>query len=285
MRSVLRPFHDNAGQFSGLKTAVFVALLVPGMWTVTFYSMGELGARPLNTAIHQFGLWAFRLLLISLAVTPLRQALHWPRLALVRRMIGVAAFAYGAVHLLLYVGDQGFDLAKVATEIAIRIYLTIGFAALLAMTALAATSTNRMLGRLGGRRWRLLHRIAYPIGLLALVHFFMQSKADVSEPLLMSGFLLWLMGYRALAAMQRAGRMTPLLLAPFSIAVGALTALGEALYFWLKLGAPPELVLAAQLDFAAGVRPGWVVLATGLAVALAAIARESWKRAPRLRPA
>ena len=113
-------------------------------------SLGWLEPRPFNEAIHQFGLWTIRLIFLALAVTPLRQILQWPRLILVRRMIGVAAFAYAITHLTLYTADQMFDLAKVASEIVHRIYLTIGFTAVLGLSALAATSTDGMIRRLGG---------------------------------------------------------------------------------------------------------------------------------------
>src|SRR5690606_18658997 len=110
---------------------------------------GALGAEPLDELIHQTGLWTIRLLFLSLAVTPLRQIFRVPALAAVRRQVGVAAFAYGAVHLSLYVTDQRFDLGTVASEIVLRVYLTIGMTGLLILLALAATSTdgNEALGR------------------------------------------------------------------------------------------------------------------------------------------
>src|SRR5262245_33712420 len=129
----MHPFVDYGGRWSPLKTAVFVALFVPGALTATDYLQGNLGPRPMTEVIHSLGLWALRFLFIALAITPLRHILAWPRLILVRRMIGVAAFAYAAVHLVAYAADQMFDLAKVASEIVLRIYLTIGFAALLGL--------------------------------------------------------------------------------------------------------------------------------------------------------
>src|ERR1700742_2795221 len=101
--------------------------------------MNWLGARPLNEAIHQIGLWTIRLIFVALTVTPARQILQWSRLLIVRRMIGVGACAYALVHLLLYMGDQAFDFGKIATEIVVRIYLTIGFIAVLGLVALAVT--------------------------------------------------------------------------------------------------------------------------------------------------
>ena len=92
------PWNDYSGRLSPLKLTVFVALFVPGGWVAFAYGFGLLGARPLNEAIHQIGLWTIRLIFLALAVTPLRQILQWPRLILVRRMIGVAAFAYVLIH-------------------------------------------------------------------------------------------------------------------------------------------------------------------------------------------
>src|SRR5436309_892779 len=135
----MAPWYDYQRRLSPLKLAVFVALFLPGLWVAFAFASGWLGARPLNEAIHQVGLWMLRFLFIALAITPLRNILNWQRLALVRRMVGVAAFAYGAVHFTLYTVDQAFDFGKIATEIAVRIYLTIGFVALLGLAALAAT--------------------------------------------------------------------------------------------------------------------------------------------------
>src|SRR5436190_23609733 len=136
------PWYDYSRRLSPLKLAVFVALFVPVSWVATAFAFDLLGARPLNEAIHQIGLWTIRLIFIALAITPLRQIWQWPRLILVRRMIGVGAFAYILCHFSLYWVDQAFDVVKIATEIAVRFYLTIGFVALLGLAALAATSTD-----------------------------------------------------------------------------------------------------------------------------------------------
>src|ERR1700757_1608518 len=153
------PWLDYSGRVSPLKTVVFAALFVPALYTALSYPLDALGPRPLNEAIHQVGLWGIRFLLLALTITPARQLLQWPRLLLVRRMIGVASFAYIALHLVLYSFDQGLDLTKVASEIVLRFYLTIGFIAFLGLCALAATSTDGMTRRLGGKRWQQLHRL------------------------------------------------------------------------------------------------------------------------------
>lgn len=278
------PWNDYSGRLSPLKLAVFVALFGPGLWVALALSQGWLGARPITEAIHQIGLWTIRLIFIALAITPLRQVLQWSRLILVRRMIGVAAFAYAIAHLSLYAADEMFDIAKVASEIALRIYLTIGFAAVLGLAALAATSTDGMIRRVGARRWQRLHRLVYLIALLAVVHFWIQSKLEVWEPTIMAGIYAWLMGYR-LAARRLAvrGRLPLVWVGALGIAAAVLTALGEAAYFRLAYHADPWRVIAANWSLMIGVRPAIVVLGLGLAVAAAGAVR-TWSGAPARRP-
>jgi methionine sulfoxide reductase heme-binding subunit len=193
------PWLDRSGRFSLLKASTFALLLLPGVVMAHDYAHGLLGARPVNELIHESGLWALRLLFLSLAITPLRQVLRSSRLILLRRMIGVSAFLYAASHLVAYAADKMFDLTVVGSEIVMRIYLTVGATALVALLALAATSTDGMVRRLGGKRWQTLQRSTYVVALLASVHFFMQSKIDATEPTMMAGFLLWLMGYRVIS--------------------------------------------------------------------------------------
>ena len=266
---------DRAGRFSPLRATVFALLLAPGLYLVWRLAAGQLGPRPITETIHDTGLWAIRLLLVSLAVTPLRQLLRWPALITVRRMIGVAAFAYAAAHLGSYIVDQGFILLTVASEIARRFYLTIGAAALLGLGALAATSTDRMLRRLGGKRWRRLHRLAYAIGIIAVVHYFLQSKLNIAEPTAMAGLLAWLLAYRLLPDASGRPLRRVAEVAALSLAVGVLSLGGELAYYWLAFHADPLRLLAASVNWHAGLRPGWIVLAAGVAVTLAAALRAT----------
>ena len=274
------PWQDDGGRLSPLKLCVLIALGAPAALVAWRYQAHALGAEPLNAAIHQIGNWTIELVFLALAVTPARRILDWPQVLMLRRMIGVAAFAYAAAHLALYALDQKLDLAKVATEIALRFYLTIGFVALVVLLALAATSTDGMVRRLGARAWRRLHRLVYPAALLAVVHFFLQTKAALDEPWVMAGLLAWLMLYRALAWWRRSDRRVPAwaiaLLAPVS---AVLTALGEASYFWIKLGVDPVRVLAANLSFDIGARPAAVVLAIAVALSAAGALRAALRRA------
>jgi sulfoxide reductase heme-binding subunit YedZ len=275
----MAPWYDRAGRLSLLKLLVFVSLFLPALWLAGLALTQSLGARPLNTAIHFAGLWMVRFLMITLAITPARKLFRWGQLILVRRMLGVAAFAYGLLHLGLYILDQNLDLARVASEIWLRIYLTIGFVALLGLTALAVTSTDGWVRRLGGKRWQGLHRIVYPVGVLALIHFFMQAKLNVSDAAWMSGFFLWLMGYRIWDQWGRIGSI-PLLLG-LAVLSAVATALVEAGWYAVATQAPALKVLEANLGFAAGLRPAWWVLIVALGVTLAvALRRALMKKRP-----
>ena len=262
------PWHDRAGRLKPFKLAIFALLFVPLGFVA---QVGLSDPRWLNAMVHESGLWAIRLLFVSLALTPLRSSLAWPELALVRRMIGVAAASYAGLHLLGYVADMAFDLGKVVSEIWLRIYLTIGFVALLFLLALAATSTDGMVKRLGGRRWAALHRLVYPTAILAAIHFFLQSKLDIREPTIMAGLLLWLLGWRIVlwtAGTEHAKSAWALL--ALALLIGPLTAGLEALVVWWQNGIDPLRVLSANLKFTHGLRPAWWVLIAGLAVALVA---------------
>lgn len=265
------PWLDRGGRFSPFKAAAFALLFLPAFWIA---AMVPGDPRPWTLVNHETGLWVVRLLLLSLAITPLRQVWRWSRLITLRRMIGVAAACYAGLHLFVYAGDLAFDLGKAASEILLRLYLTIGFAGLLILLLLAATSTDGWIRRLG-KRWQRLHRAVYAAMLLGLVHFFLQAKLDIWEPTLMAGLFLWLMGYRAVlwtAGGERV-RAWPALLA-LTLAAALLTAAGQAAYLWLNNGIDPWRVLNANLRFANGLSPAWWVLIAGLAVML-----------PRLRPA
>jgi sulfoxide reductase heme-binding subunit YedZ len=182
---------------------------------------------------------------------------------------------------MLYVADEAFDLRKVVVEIALRIYLTIGFVALLILTAMAITSTDGMIRRLGGRRWRRLHRLVYIAALLGVVHFFMQTKFNVNEPWVMAGLFAWLMACRAPTPRRlRQGWRADLWPALLALLAGLGTAIGEAVYYGIKVGAPLARVLEANLRFEP-VRPAWIVLAICLGIVVAGIARRQVPSAAR----
>jgi len=254
-----------------LKGLALLLVMLPGLIMAADFAQGMLGAKPITEIIHRSGDWAIRLLFVSLAVTPLRQVLKAHKLISVRRIVGVASFCYIAIHLVGYMADEMFDLAKVASEILLRYYLTIGFIGLIGLALLAATSTDGMVRRLGGKRWKRLHRLAYPIGAIAVVHFFMQTKLNVSEPTVMAGLFTWLMFYRAWGEFLGRQSVTTLwALILLAIAAALVTVVGEWAYYALFTGIDASLVLQANLTTMAGPRPAWIVLGIGLVVPLAA---------------
>jgi len=181
------------------KPLVFVACAAPAA-----YMLGgafgvidaHLGADPVSEIIHRCGKTALNLLLITLAVTPLRQITGWSHVLRVRRMLGVFAFVYALLHFVAYFWlDRGLDWRTVGEDILKRPYITIGMLALLALVPLAATSTNRMMRRLK-RRWQTLHRLIYPIAILGVWHFWWQVKKDIREPLIYALILAVLLGWR-----------------------------------------------------------------------------------------
>ncbi len=272
-----RPWTDRAGRFAPFKACVFALLFVPALWLAGAWWLDALGARPVKALILGSGLWAARLLLLSLLISPARILAAWPGVLPVRRMVGVAAALYASAHLALYATEQGWHLGHVGAEILRRFYLTIGFAALLGLAALAATSTNDAMRRLG-RHWKRLHRLAYPLAGLALFHFFLQSKADVGQAVLYAGVFAWAMLWRALpAGRDRSLAAMPLL----ALAACAVTAGLEYAWYALATHIPPGRVLGAELSLDFGPHPAGQVLMLGLVATLATALRRLALREPR----
>lgn len=272
---------DRRGRLSWLRIAALALLLFPLAKALIEYDTIVHGARPLNDLIHRAGFWTLVFLGVTLAVTPFRQVVRYGALVDIRRMIGVATFCYAAAHLSLFIADQQFNLAKVVHEITHRVYLVIGFTAWVGLAVLAITSTDRLHRALGPFRWRRLHQIIYGIALLALIHYFQQTKADVTVPVLAASLFGWLILYRVLAWWQDKNELSPLSLLALAFVVAALTFFGEAIGIAIAFHVSPMRVLETAFDFEIGIRPGWQVLAAGLAVVAVDIAR-GWQDA-RLR--
>lgn len=270
----LRLFHERSGAFSPEKTLALLAAVCPAIWLAVLAFMDNLGARPWTEAIHFTGLWALRFLVLGLAVTPLRQLLSWPKLFFARRILGLAAMAYALAHLVLFALDQG--VLRAAQEIVLRSYLTIGAVGVALLLVLGATSYDGAIRRLGARRWNRLHAAVYLIAILATLHFFIQSKLDVTEPVLMTGALVLLFLYRI--ASRLAGTVGPLRLAVLAVVAAGLTGLLEMAWYGLATRVDPWLVAEANFSFDLGPRPVWWVLGGGLAVALLAGIRGLWGR-------
>ncbi|UNK51246.1 protein-methionine-sulfoxide reductase heme-binding subunit MsrQ [Lysobacter sp. S4-A87] len=158
---------------------------------------GGLGADPVAAIEHRLGLWALRFLMITLAITPLRQLTNQPALLRFRRMLGLYAFAYATLHLSAYlVLDLRGYWTQIFEEIVKRPYITVGFVAWLLLLPLAVTSTQAAIRRLG-RNWARLHQLVYVIAVLAVLHFWWLVKSDIREPALYAGILAVLLGWRA----------------------------------------------------------------------------------------
>ena len=201
----MRPEHGIVAAKAAVHALVLLPLALLGWkaWQVGSGSdIDALGADPVAAIEHELGLWALRLLLVTLAVTPLRQMLGQPALLRFRRMLGLWAFTYASLHFTAYlVLDLRGWWAQVLVEIVERPYITVGFAAWLLLLPLAVTSTRGWMRRLG-RDWGRLHRLVYAIAVLAVLHFWWVVKSDIREPLLYAAILAALLGWR-LARRQR----------------------------------------------------------------------------------
>ena len=192
------------------KVVIWVACLMPIALIVAriagIEAVGGFSANPVQEIVHAMGITALNLLMLTLAVTPLRKLTGQNWLLRVRRLLGLFAFFYLVMHFTAYAAlDLRFDFATIGTDIAERPYITIGMLALVMMIPLAVTSTRGWQKRLG-RRWTSLHRLVYPIAVLGVVHFWWQVKADIREPLLYAVILSILLGFRVVDSRVRARR-------------------------------------------------------------------------------
>ena len=186
------------------KVVVFVAALLPAARLGWLFATDGLGANPIAEALNQLGLWTLILLLTSLAMTPLKIVTGWTWPIALRRMLGLFAFFYGALHFSMYLGvDQFFDFGEIGKDIVKRKFITVGFAAFVLLIPLAVTSTSGMLKRLGARRWKRLHRLVYVTATLGVIHFIWRVKSDLREPLIYAGILAILLSVRLLDWIRR----------------------------------------------------------------------------------
>jgi sulfoxide reductase heme-binding subunit YedZ len=274
VRSIAGVVRNPAGRLSPFKIAVLVLAVLPGILTAVDWINRDLGARPVTEAIHQTGLWAIRFLIITLAVTPARGVLDFPKIVMLRRMLGVTSACYATAHFALFIVDQNYNLFKVMTEILSRFYLAIGYVAFLGLLALAITSTDDWQRSLG-RDWKKLHKLIFVIAPLVLFHYAVQSKADVSDAVFLTGLFVWLMFWRAVPRRLQS-RIWPL--PAFAVGAGLLAALMEAAWYMVRNHVNGLQVLDANLDIAYGPRPAVAVVLVGVAVLLAAGARKLMKK-------
>lgn len=199
LRLVLKPlvYAAGAGPF------LYVAAGIAGVGGV------DLGANPVEKVLDTLGIWGLYFLLATLAVTPLRQATGWVPLMRLRRPLGLAAFFCVLGHFLFYLAvDRALEFDTIGEDIVKRPFITVGFAALLILTPLALTSTQRAMRRLG-RRWQMLHRLVYLAAFLGCLHYAWQVKADLREPMLYLAILALLLGWRWVRHRQRMRHVAP----------------------------------------------------------------------------
>jgi sulfoxide reductase heme-binding subunit YedZ len=180
-----------------LKPGVFVACLVPLAVLAWNAATDNLGANPIDAITDQTGIWTLRFLLITLVVTPVRRLTGWNRMIQLRRMLGLFAFFYGALHFVTYVWlDQFFLVEEIVADVVRRPFITVGFLSFMLLIPLTVTSTTKMIKRLGGKWWQRLHRLVYATAIGGVVHYLWLVKADIREPLIYGSVLGILLAYR-----------------------------------------------------------------------------------------
>ena len=191
-------FNPSPKQLGAIKVALFLASLLP-FANMAWLTVQAALTEPLEYITHQTGDWALYFLCITLAVTPLRRFTGWNWVIRLRRMLGLFCFFYALLHFTTFLWfDHFFDWSAMWKDVLKRPFITVGFIAFLMLVPLAATSTNGMVKRLGGKRWRWLHRLIYVIAPLAILHFWWMKagKNDFAEPILFGTIVAVLLGLR-----------------------------------------------------------------------------------------
>ncbi|MGZ8192765.1 MAG: sulfite oxidase heme-binding subunit YedZ [Methylobacter sp.] len=193
-----------------IKAGVFVLALIPLIKLGMGAYLDALGANPIEKITRTTGYWTLTFLLITLSATPFRRILGWNWLIRLRRMLGLFAFFYGSLHFLTYlVLDQFFDWPAIVKDIVKRPYITVGFPSYVLMIPLAITSTDRMIRRVGGKRWRWLHRLIYLSAVGGVVHYWWLVKKDITNPATFALLLGILLGVRVIYWARRFVKVRP----------------------------------------------------------------------------
>jgi methionine sulfoxide reductase heme-binding subunit len=180
-----------------LKVTTFVLSLLPAVLLLYGLLTDQLGPNPIEILTRDTGEWGLRFLLITLAISPLRLLTSWHALTTIRRMLGLYAFFYASMHMLLYIGlDQFFNLNDIISDIVDRPFILVGFVSFMALIPLAVTSNKAMIDRMGSVLWNRLHSLIYYIAIGGVVHFYMLVKKDVTEPVYYIIILILLLGFR-----------------------------------------------------------------------------------------
>ncbi len=194
-------------RWSILKPVVFLACLGPLVWLAYAALTGQLSANPIKDITEFTGIWTLRFFMITLSVTPLRRMTGWNSVVRIRRMFGLFTFFHGFLHLMTYVWlDQFFMFSEIVKDIMKRPFITAGMTAFTLMLPLAVTSTKKWIGRLGGKRWQLLHRLVYFGATAGVVHYYWFEKSDIQRPVGYGALLAVLLLFRAWHAVRNRER-------------------------------------------------------------------------------
>ena len=186
-----------------VKVVVFLLCLGPLLFLIWWALNGQLSANPIEDITHQTGRWILKFLLITLAISPLRKITGRSSLIRFRRMMGLFAFFYATLHFLTYlVFYQFFNWAEIYKDVAMRPFITVGFAAFVLLIPLAITSTKKWIIRLGGKQWQLLHRLIYVSATAGVIHYWWGVKLDTTWPLIYATGLAILLGFRLLQRLK-----------------------------------------------------------------------------------
>jgi sulfoxide reductase heme-binding subunit YedZ len=195
-----------------IKPVVFVACLLPTAWTIRVLWLAYQGldpgvfGDPIKVVREVTGIWTLRFLMITLAITPIRRLSGWNSLIRIRRMMGLLTFFQGVVHLAIYLWlDESFIVGEIVKDVIRRPFIASGMISLSLMLPLAFTSTKKWIGRLGGKRWQLLHRLIYFAALAGVVHYYFYVKSDIRDPLAYGTLLTILLGFRGWRAIRERG--------------------------------------------------------------------------------
>jgi len=286
-RRLLAPVRDRRGRFAPLKAATLAILVAPAAWLIARVWAEALGLpSPAAAILRWTGIWSTTFLLATLAVTPARRILRWRGLVAVRRMLGIGALAYSLAHMIAWFALLGWDWDAVLDEMLGRWLLVTGWTAVVGMLALAATSFDTAIARMGTLGWRRLHRAVYLVAILSVLHDLMaRGRIAGTAPFTAAGLLLWLFGWRLLDRHRRGD--APLALAGLALAAAFVTGFVQAAWLWADVGGRvpslSEFLETLALDFdpawaATIMTPPavWQVLIVGCLAAEAAVLARRW---------
>jgi len=270
------PWQDRKRRFSWLKASTFALMFAPAIWLLHQVATEQFGPVPLGGMTYWSGVWATAILLLALAITPALTISGWRRLIIVRRMIGVTGLAYTIAHIVIYFALRSWNFAFIANEMTTRVSLVVATVSTIGLMALGATSLDAAVQRMGAEGWKRLHDTVYVVTALAVLHYLL-SPGIFPEQYLMTGMFFWLMAWRV---MNRRGRgVEARALAALAVASCIITVIFEAAWVWAYHGYAPSGTLRNNFTMELGIPPAWQMLALGLLIAVAALARQA------LRPA